>query len=448
LFFALQLMNGMDTDDVSLLPDVHATSSGLKAFCTWATHYGIDTCRQACGGHGYSSYSRLPQLFADFAVMCTWEGDNTVMALQTSRYLIKCLERAKGISKKRTTVAMKTPEPLQGSVRYLVDRIPARCGATHMEGMLDANTLLSALRWRARTAVVQCNSALEACRSKGMSDGEAWNATAVSLVAASRAHVYLNIAAFFAVAVARRGILEQEAGIITTASTQQAGSVVDPLTGKRVDETPFTRVTGVDAAAGEGAKRAVAGLGKGGKRGRLVIGAVASADAEVVATPLYPVLKRLCDLFIVHHIQGDMAFYLRHGYFTSEHANWIDVLFNSLLTELRPDALALSDAFDLPDFIINSPMAKADGDVYRAYMDRVKKVPEATQSKDEAAASGGEVHASRAPYFNSLLKPLFEGAILMKAVEEAEVSTKAADLSDEEWAAYATSIHLYDSTKA
>lgn len=71
---ALQLMNGLDTDDVSLLPDVHATSAGLKAFTTWAAHYGIDTCRQACGGHGYSSYSRLPRLFADFAVMCTWEG--------------------------------------------------------------------------------------------------------------------------------------------------------------------------------------------------------------------------------------------------------------------------------------------------------------------------------------------------------------------------------------
>lgn len=67
-------MNGIDSDDISLLPDVHATSAGLKAFTTWAAHYGIDTCRQACGGHGYSVYSRLPRLFADFAVMCTWEG--------------------------------------------------------------------------------------------------------------------------------------------------------------------------------------------------------------------------------------------------------------------------------------------------------------------------------------------------------------------------------------
>ena len=34
------LMAGMDGGDLAALPDVHATSAGLKAFCTWATHAG------------------------------------------------------------------------------------------------------------------------------------------------------------------------------------------------------------------------------------------------------------------------------------------------------------------------------------------------------------------------------------------------------------------------
>ena len=38
-------MDGIESDDISALPDVHATSAGLKAFCTWTAHYGIDTCR-------------------------------------------------------------------------------------------------------------------------------------------------------------------------------------------------------------------------------------------------------------------------------------------------------------------------------------------------------------------------------------------------------------------
>lgn len=65
-------------EDQSTLPDVHATSAGLKSYCTWFVYDAIDLCRQTLGGHGYSSYTRLGDMHADFAVMCTWEGDNTV----------------------------------------------------------------------------------------------------------------------------------------------------------------------------------------------------------------------------------------------------------------------------------------------------------------------------------------------------------------------------------
>ena len=37
----------------SLLAEIHATSSGLKAHCTGVAGDGIETCRRACGGHGY-----------------------------------------------------------------------------------------------------------------------------------------------------------------------------------------------------------------------------------------------------------------------------------------------------------------------------------------------------------------------------------------------------------
>jgi alkylation response protein AidB-like acyl-CoA dehydrogenase len=37
------------------LKETHATSAGLKAFCTWACLDTIDKCRQSCGGHGYSA---------------------------------------------------------------------------------------------------------------------------------------------------------------------------------------------------------------------------------------------------------------------------------------------------------------------------------------------------------------------------------------------------------
>merc|ERR1719183_706670 len=101
------LQKGLDEGDVSALPDVHATSSGLKSFCTWFTHWGIEQCRQSCGGHGYSAYNGLSDMSADFAVMCTWEGDNTVMAQQTSKYLMAQLQK------------VVQGEKLAGSIKYL-----------------------------------------------------------------------------------------------------------------------------------------------------------------------------------------------------------------------------------------------------------------------------------------------------------------------------------------
>ena len=64
----------------------------MKAFCSWKALEIVETCRQACGGQGYSSYAGLASMYQDFAVQCTWEGDNTVMTLQLGRYLVSSIE--------------------------------------------------------------------------------------------------------------------------------------------------------------------------------------------------------------------------------------------------------------------------------------------------------------------------------------------------------------------
>lgn len=53
------------TGDLSLLADTHASSSGLKSLCSIMASEGIETCRRACGGHGYSLASGLGSLYAD-----------------------------------------------------------------------------------------------------------------------------------------------------------------------------------------------------------------------------------------------------------------------------------------------------------------------------------------------------------------------------------------------
>jgi len=48
--------------------------------------HGIEQCRLACGGHGYSQASGLPKIYVSAVPACTYEGENTVLLLQTARY--------------------------------------------------------------------------------------------------------------------------------------------------------------------------------------------------------------------------------------------------------------------------------------------------------------------------------------------------------------------------
>ena len=59
---------------------------GLKALSTEDCVYGIDTCRLACGGHGYLNSSNLPRIFTTATSAITYEGENTVLLLQVARY--------------------------------------------------------------------------------------------------------------------------------------------------------------------------------------------------------------------------------------------------------------------------------------------------------------------------------------------------------------------------
>ena len=77
------------------MPELHATTSGLKALSTKLACEGIEVIRKACGGHGYGLFSGLPQLYLNTLRSQTVEGDNNVLCLQTSRFLVKAIEEAK-----------------------------------------------------------------------------------------------------------------------------------------------------------------------------------------------------------------------------------------------------------------------------------------------------------------------------------------------------------------
>ena len=80
-----------------------------------------------------------------------------------------------------------------------------------------------------------------------------------------------------------------------------------------------------------------------------------------------------------------------------------------LCREIRKDAVPLVDSFNLPDFLINSPFGRYDGDVYTHYFNKV--------------VSSNPPTNPAPPYFDKLIKPL-----ITRQVEE---QTEPEDEEDE-----------------
>ncbi|XP_048268857.1 probable peroxisomal acyl-coenzyme A oxidase 1 isoform X2 [Bombus terrestris] len=71
--------------DYKKLPELHSLSCCLKAVVSADTAAGIEQLRLSCGGHGYMTASNLPVLYGFATAVCTYEGENTVLLLQTAR---------------------------------------------------------------------------------------------------------------------------------------------------------------------------------------------------------------------------------------------------------------------------------------------------------------------------------------------------------------------------
>uniref|UniRef100_K3WJS3 acyl-CoA oxidase n=1 Tax=Globisporangium ultimum (strain ATCC 200006 / CBS 805.95 / DAOM BR144) TaxID=431595 RepID=K3WJS3_GLOUD len=80
--FKVELSEQIHKGNVSMLNIGHAMSCGLKVLASDIGCAGIETCRRACGGHGYLLSSGLPILSGDNVQTVTAEGENYVLSLQ------------------------------------------------------------------------------------------------------------------------------------------------------------------------------------------------------------------------------------------------------------------------------------------------------------------------------------------------------------------------------
>ncbi|ORX65648.1 acyl-CoA oxidase [Basidiobolus meristosporus CBS 931.73] len=191
-----QLENARPGQDLSetieLLKETHATTAGLKAFCTWNCLSAIEQCRQACGGHGYSGYTGLASMYSDFAIQCTWEGDNTILTLQTGRSLITAyldIKRGKNVSKGFSYLKNA------GQLSAL------KCPGDDVASIANLDTISEAWSVVAANAVKISADIYEAAKAKGISKDAALESCAVERLHAARMHSYGYIFNRFADAV-------------------------------------------------------------------------------------------------------------------------------------------------------------------------------------------------------------------------------------------------------
>ncbi|XP_037347699.1 peroxisomal acyl-coenzyme A oxidase 2 [Talpa occidentalis] len=178
--------------DFSLLPELHALSSGMKATVADFSTQGTEVCRRACGGHGYSMLSGLPSLVTKVTASCTYEGENTVLYLQVARFLVKNYQQ---IQKSPGFTSQKS---LPKSIAYLAAPVVARCPAQGAADFLRPELYTTAWAHVAARLTKDSVHNLQTRMQSGVDRVESWNQTTVIHLQAAKAHCYYIIVKNFA----------------------------------------------------------------------------------------------------------------------------------------------------------------------------------------------------------------------------------------------------------
>jgi acyl-CoA oxidase len=94
---------------------------------------------------------------------------------------------------------------------------------------------------------------------------------------------------------------------------------------------------------------------------RVILEQFVQGISQVDDPALVVVLKKLCDLFALWHLEQHKGWYLEAGYFEGTKTKAIRRQIDKLAYNLSRDALALVDAFAIPDPCLAAPIARRSG---------------------------------------------------------------------------------------
>ncbi|KAE9532033.1 hypothetical protein AGLY_010235 [Aphis glycines] len=160
--------------DLDQLPELHAMACCLKAVGTTDASISVTSCRLACGGHGYMNCSNFPNIYSLITATETYEGENTVLLLQTARFLIKSYE----------TIQMGNNVSTLEMMSYLekYNSLKQSPWTTTLDCMTNAFFQV------AGSKIDDCYFTIKRLIDSGMAQEDAWNQTSIKLTQASEAH--------------------------------------------------------------------------------------------------------------------------------------------------------------------------------------------------------------------------------------------------------------------
>ncbi|THU89410.1 peroxisomal oxidase [Dendrothele bispora CBS 962.96] len=312
------MSNRLSSGDTSLVAELHATTSGLKILGTTHCIQDLETARRSMGGHGYSAFSGLANLYADYVPSVTFEGENYVLDQQTVRAALKAF---------RDITSGNTPlsslQPSNHYLRLLVsEQIPPIINPISLT--TDPATLILLLEWRAAALVKDLASMLKRNSAATGSDGS----TPQSVEDAT--------------------VYQRVSKAVTEAFI--AGQLGKMLQDLDLESNPKGRRLKEDQKLGEKELRMIKKLYT-----LYLLSTIESSLADFLAFDLL----RMSD---ADNSTSDAVFILRRT-------------IAEICSELLPEAIGLTDAFGFSDWELNSALGRYDGRVYQTLWEKAQMEP-------------------------------------------------------------------------
>jgi acyl-CoA oxidase len=188
---------------------LESLAAGLKAITTWHATSTIQVCREACGGAGYLSVNRLPQLKADTDVFTTFEGDNTVLLQLVAKGLLTnyrdefgSLDMLGMVRFAADQMVVRVVERFAGRtlIEALIDAVPGR---EEDADLFDRGYHLELFEWRERHVIEGVARRLKRGIDAGRDAFSVFNEVQDHVLLAARAHIERIVLESFVAAIDR-----------------------------------------------------------------------------------------------------------------------------------------------------------------------------------------------------------------------------------------------------